>query len=83
MLNKINPYLIENKAIPEQQYAYPKNISIFHQHIDIQKIIYQGLNDQDIQFIDLIFFDLSNAFDTLNFDKLIEILKNCGIVENI
>ena len=79
LLNKINFYIFENNLIPNEQYGYKKNVGISHQHLDIQKLIFDGLNDKNVLCIDLIFLDLSNAFDTVPHDKLLQILYDKGI----
>ena len=79
LLNKLYPFIIENHLIPPQQYGYQKSISISSQHIDIQNIIFKGLNEKDVICIDIIFLDLSNAFDCIPHKKLIDFINSKGI----
>ena len=58
ILSKITPFLNDSQAIPSEQYGYKKSISISFQHIDIQKHIYDSLNDKDV-FVLMSFFSTS------------------------
>jgi hypothetical protein len=79
LLSKLNPFIILNKLIPKQQYSYTKGISIFHQHIDLQNLIYEYLNDKAVKRVDLVFLDLKSAFDLVPHDRLLEKLDLFGI----
>ena len=79
ILRKINPFIMKHNLIPKQQNGYKKHISISNQHIDIQNIIFENLNDKNVLCVDLIFLDLSNAFDCIPHEKLIDTLKVKGI----
>ena len=79
-------FLIEINAkdpIPNNQYSYTKGISLYHQHIDIQYYIYSALQDKDVMAIDLDFLDLSNAFDTIPYDKLNSKLRKSKLNDQI
>jgi hypothetical protein len=76
LLSKLNPFIILNKLILKQQYSYTKGISIFHQHIDLQNLIYEYLNDKAVKCVDLVFLDLSSAFDLVPHDRLLEKLNS-------
>jgi hypothetical protein len=63
----------------DTQYCFRKGYSLYCQHIDIQTIIFNALNDPKVLAIDLVFLDFSNAFDTISIELLLEKLKNSGI----
>lgn len=61
----------------EKQYGYCKKVSIFHQILDLQKVVFEGLNDKKCKAVDVIFLDFSNAFDTIDHHNLFEkFMKN-------
>ena len=67
-----------HRIIPDFQYSYSKNKSIFNQHIDLQKVILDNLNDKSILCVDLVFLDLTSAFDLVPQDKLLIMLNQYG-----
>ena len=66
------PYINAYNIIPNHQYSYKKNIGIHNIHIDIKKLILFSFNDKDYIGIDIIFLDLSDAFDSICHNKLLE-----------
>ena len=78
VLNQIMPFINVNKLIPLNQYAYRRGMSSFHQHIDVQNLIFKSLNDVNVIAIEMIFLDFSNAFDTIPFNKLLHKLHSMG-----
>ena len=73
------PYINAYNIIPNHQYSYKKNIGIHNIHTDIQRLILSSFNDKDYIEIDIIFLDLSDAFDSICHNKLLEKLKRSGI----
>ena len=65
ILNKLKPFLSRNNIIPDCQYGYRDKIGISNFHIDLQKIIYKTFNNKDYLGVDLVFLDLSDAFNTV------------------
>ena len=79
LLSKLNPFVFLNNLIPKQQYSYKRGINISNQHIDLQNVIYNNLNDKHIKCVDIIFLDLSSAFDLVPHDMLLLKLNSMGI----
>ena len=76
ILQKISPFIHINNILPEEQYGYKKYISVSNQHIDIQNCIYNALNDKMVICIDLIFMDLTTAFDLVTHKNLMDMLRS-------
>ena len=64
--------------VNKNQYGFKKGFSIYFQHIDIQKIIFDALNANAIA-IDMIFLDFEKAFDKIIIPLLINKLKQYNI----
>lgn len=75
LLNKMISYIDVNSIIPEAQYGYRKGIGISDLHIDLQKVIFEAQKENSVKAIDMIFLDLSDAFDTVPHERLFEKLK--------
>ena len=78
LLNKMIPFIEINQIIPQCQYGYKKSVSISDIHIDIQKLIFNSLINKNIKAIDIIFLDLSDAFDSISQKRLLNKLKIYG-----
>jgi len=79
LLSKLNPFVFLNNLMPKQQYSYKRGINISNQHIDLQNVIYNNLNDKRVKCVDIIFLDLSSAFDLVPHDMLLLKLNSMGI----
>ena len=79
ILPLLENFLYANQVIPRQQYGFRKNSRLENIHIDIQKIIYRTYDNRNYISTDIIFFDLSNAFDSINHSNLFHKLKLYGI----
>ena len=85
LLNNLSPFLAYNHIIPECRYGYRAKTGISKLHIDSQKIIHEALNENNLG-IDIIYLDLSDAFDTISHQRLLEKLNKyniCGLFYDI
>ena len=65
--------------IPDCQYGYRPSTRLHEIHNDIQKIIFDTYNNRNYIGIDVIFLDMSDAFDSVSHFYLIEKLRKYGI----
>ena len=79
ILLELKPYLEINHSISDSQYGYRSGIGLHNIHLDMQKVIYETFNNKKYIGIDLIFLDLSDAFNSVNHSRLISKLKINGI----
>ena len=68
------PHII-NKVIPDCQYGYKSNVGLHNLHIDVQKLILESLDNKGYHGEDLVFLDLSDAFNTISHTKLLQKLS--------
>ena len=72
----------ENSIIPNSQYGFRPGLSTFNQIIDIIFEITNHFNDKSILCLDIIFLDLSNAFDSITFKSILKSCYSIGIRNN-
>ena len=82
IFNNINSIIARNYILPEEQYGFRPGFSTFHQIIDLIDTICNGFNDPNILCVDILFLDLSSAFDSITFDTILENCYDCGIRGN-
>ena len=73
-------YLETNNIIKSNQYGFRKKHSCMLQLLKIKNIIHSNVNENKITI--LIYIDLKQAFPSINFDNLLDDLKNIGISNN-
>lgn len=78
VVGKLNKYIISNNIIHQNQFAFQKNKGTE----DLLKDMLNYINTQISRgcFVLALFIDLSKAFDTIEYDKMIEALQEIGIV---
>jgi reverse transcriptase-like protein len=79
MLNNFDPFVTRNNDIPEQQYRFKKGTGIDHQLIDLVYDVQSAFSDLHTTGGDIIFFDISSAFDAIPSEALVIKLKNIGV----
>ena len=72
LLKKIMSFINKRQIIPNSQYGYRTGVSVFNLHIDMQNVIFKALNDIKVIAIDIIFLDLSDAFDSVFHKRLLK-----------
>jgi Reverse transcriptase (RNA-dependent DNA polymerase)/Endonuclease-reverse transcriptase len=83
ILKNITAHIDLNKSIPGNQYGFRAKCRIEYQIIDMLNIVYKGFDSEDTLCTDLIFIDLSNAFDTIPHALLLLKLERIGIKGNL
>ena len=68
--------------IPINQYGFRPGFSTNHQLIDLLFEITNCFNDEKLICLDIIFLDLSNAFDSISFSSILEKCHSIGIQNN-
>ena len=76
---KLLPFIERNEILPKTQYGYRTKIGLNCFHTDLQKVLYKSLNDKKVIGIDMIFLDLTDAFDKCNQKILLAKLKSFNI----
>ena len=82
IFNNINAFVFKHSLIPKQQYGFRPCFSTFHQLIDIIDTITTSFNDKSLLCYDIIFLDLSSAFDCIRFDTILDNCYESGIRGN-
>ena len=77
MYVKFDSICTNDGLIRGDQYAYKKGISCENQLCDILSITFDSL-DNGCKCVEMIFFDNSNAFNSVSFNKLLSKLVNLG-----
>jgi hypothetical protein len=71
------------ERIFESQYEFKKGVSLHYQHLDIQKLIFDALNDDKVLAIDLIFVNFEKAFDRIPISLLMQKMVKYNIDVNL
>ena len=79
IFNNIISYVNENQIIPLNQYGFRPSISVYNQITDILHEITKAFNDKNVLCVDLIFLDMSNAFDRIPLKTLLENCYEIGL----
>ena len=66
----------------KHQYGFRSGYSTFHQLIDMFDVITTSFNDKTLLCYDIIFLDLSSAFDCIRFDTILDNCNDSGIRGN-
>ena len=80
--NNINAFLKQTNILPLNQYGFRTNFSTESQLVDLIYYLNTNINDKMVKYIDTIFIDKSNAFDSIPHNLLIEKLYKIGISGN-
>ena len=72
IFNNISSFVNKTNVIPHNQYGFRPNLSVYNQLIDILYFITNSFNDKNVLCVDIIFLDMSNAFDRLSFKSILE-----------
>ena len=79
IFNNISSFVNKTNVIPHNQYGFRPNLSVYNQLIDILYFITNSFNDKNVLCVDIIFLDMSNAFDRLSFKSILEACHEIGI----
>lgn len=74
---KLVAFFEENNILPPEQHGFRKGKSVNTQLLETLDDISEGLEYK--KFVDIIYFDLAKAFDSINHSKLLKKLRKAGI----
>ncbi|CAK5007712.1 unnamed protein product [Meloidogyne enterolobii] len=78
---QINEFLLKNEILPPSQHGFVKNKSVTTQLLEITNDISHALEEKSL--IDIVYFDLAKAFDSIPHARLFKKLEIIGIKGNL
>ena len=82
IFNKITSFVHKNNIISESKYRFRPGYSCNTQITDVLHYVLNIFNDKNVLCVDLIFLDMSQAFDRFSFKSILECCYDFGIRDN-